>query len=70
MPDQPVIITGGSMKIETDKGKLKDKGDNGNGKGGNKYEHPEEGSITGVTIDGRHYPAQKNSVIKIHYDVP
>jgi hypothetical protein len=68
MPDQPVIITGGSLRIENRKGKLKDKGDNG--KGGNHYEHPEEGTITGVTIDGKPYPAQKNSVITIHYEVP
>lgn len=68
MSDQPVIITGGSMHINISKGKLKDKG--GNGKGGNKYDVEETGTITGVTIDGKDYPATANSVITIHYNVP
>jgi hypothetical protein len=65
MNDDPIIISGGSLKIKT-KGKLKDKG----GAGGD-YEHANQnGAITGVEIDGTPYPAHQKSIIIIHYQVP
>lgn len=65
MADDPVIVVGGSLKIKTN-GKLEDKG----GLKGD-YDHKyQNGTITGVDIDGKSYPAHKNSTIIIHYDVP
>ncbi|HVF49077.1 MAG TPA: hypothetical protein VNA19_03255 [Pyrinomonadaceae bacterium] len=62
MPDDPIIITGGSLKIKV-KGNLKDNG-------GGDYDYDRDGTITGVEIDGQTYSASKNSRITIHYDVP
>ena len=66
MSDEPITIKGGSLKIESKK-KLKEN----NGTGGKfNYDHPDNGSITSVDVDGRSYPANKDSVIVIHYDIP
>lgn len=66
MPDEPISIKGGSLQIESSK-KLKES----NGTGGkHKYDHPDNGQITGVDIDGKPYPAHQGSVIVIHYEVP
>lgn len=62
MPDDPIIITGGSLKIKV-KGKLNDNG-------GGDYAYDKDGTITGVEIDGTTYSAGKNSRITIHYNVP
>jgi hypothetical protein len=65
MADDPVIVVGGSLKIKTN-GKLRDRG----GSMGD-YDHRyQNGTITGVEIDGKSYPANKNSTIIIHYEVP
>ncbi|HEX8140556.1 MAG TPA: hypothetical protein VF544_23520 [Pyrinomonadaceae bacterium] len=65
MPDDPLTIKGGSLKIETSK-KLKEN----NGTGGKfNYDHPDNGRITSVEIDGTSYPANQNSIIVIHYEV-
>lgn len=66
MPDDPLTIKGGSLKIESSK-RLKEN----NGSGGKyNYDHPESGTITSVEIDGQTYPASQTSVIVIHYNVP
>ncbi|HEX8773375.1 MAG TPA: hypothetical protein VF735_07180 [Pyrinomonadaceae bacterium] len=66
MPDDPLTIKGGSLKIESSK-KLKEN----NGTGGKyNYDHPESGRITSVEIDGNTYPATQYSTIVIHYEVP
>ena len=66
MSDEPITIKGGSLKIESKK-KLKEN----NGTGGKfDYDHPDNGSITSVEIDGVEHDANKNSVIVIHYDIP
>jgi hypothetical protein len=66
MPDDPLTIKGGSLKIESSK-KLKEN----NGTGGKyNYDHPDSGTITSVEIDGTTYPARQDSIIVIHYDVP
>ena len=69
MAEEPITIRGGgSLHLEStlelealDATKKK-----------HKYKDPtgRDGSIIGVTIDGKRYPARKNSVIVIHYDVP
>jgi hypothetical protein len=65
MPDDPLTIKGGSLKVESSK-KLKEN----NGSAGKfSYDHPDSGTITSVEIDGTSYPANQNSVIVIHYDV-
>jgi hypothetical protein len=66
MPDDPLTIKGGSLKIESSK-RLKEN----NGSGGKyNYDHPDSGTITSVEIDGQTYPATQTSVIVIHYNVP
>ncbi|HEY6188115.1 MAG TPA: hypothetical protein VIW80_10575 [Pyrinomonadaceae bacterium] len=66
MPDDPLTIKGGSLKIESSK-RLKEN----NGSGGKyNYDHPDSGTITSVEIDGQTYPASQTSVIVIHYNVP
>ncbi len=66
MADDPVTIKGGSLKIESSK-RLREN----NGTGGKfNYDHPDNGRITSVEIDGTTYPASQNSTIVIHYDVP
>jgi hypothetical protein len=66
MSDEPITVKGGSLKIETKK-RLKEN----NGTGGKyNYDHPDNGTITGVDIDGVPHTANKDSIIVIHYDIP
>ncbi len=60
MPDEPVIIKGGSLIITI------------KGKGGDViHTHPAtNGKLTSVDIDGMSYPLTENSEIIIHYEVP
>ncbi len=60
MPDEPVIIKGGSLNI-TIKAKSGDV----------KHTHPtSNGKLTSVDIDGKNFPVNADSEIVIHYDVP
>ncbi len=59
MPDEPVIIKGGSLNIT-----IKAKG------GDVIHTHPAtNGKLTSVDIDGMSYPLTENSEIIIHYEV-
>jgi hypothetical protein len=66
MPDEPISIKGGSLKIESAKRLTENNGTDGK----YKYDHPDEGRITGVEIDGVSHTANQNSVIVIHYEIP
>jgi hypothetical protein len=64
--DEPIIIRGGSLIIETQR-KIEERHPIGPSR---EYEYPVQGQITSVEIDGTSYPANANSKIIIHYEVP
>jgi hypothetical protein len=66
MPDDAITIKGGSLKIECSKKFTEANESNGKFR----YDHPSNGQITSVEIDGTTYPANQNSTIVIHYEVP
>lgn len=68
MPDDPIIVTGGSLRVKVkDRHRLNEEAAR---EGHRVYRHSQDGKITRVTIDGKDFPANENSVIIIHYDVP
>jgi len=70
MADDPVIVTGGSLKLKA-KGSIK-----GEGKDGEhnlfRYENRDgkDGKLSGITINNARYNWDGKSEIFIHYEVP
>ncbi len=66
MPDEPIVVSGGSLKIKT-KRKLTDGGKQGEDFN---YDYPTDGEIYEVEVDGQVIKADKNTKVTIRFRVP
>lgn len=70
MPDDPIIITGGSLRIKVTRNSLREVSRDPDGT--TYYEHPAtSGKVKSVKINnGQHQQIPENSSIEISFDVP